>query len=427
MIDYLSNKRYIIYYIFLLLVIMLWSGTQKVVPPLPVRFAFLFAAILPVWKEPVAVISSILAFYSLSVFGLTCLMPTEYEFYLILFITLALMHSSRKIISIEMPTVVLCILMIESLFVGLYNDGEINRLTYGLIIVLIACRIADCKEYTSIKYFKSAFIAIGVALSLMQILYWNNFSSSYINEDFERSGWTDPNYYGMIIGLGAVCLMGEVINNRLKGVRLYLTLAGIILNVVAILMNASRGTILAVVVYYCIMFLFSQRSKKIKFVVLLFSFVIIFFLYSYNYFDFVIYRFQADESFGSHRGDIWLVKYNEFNSLNFINQLFGLGFTGGLHLGSYVASHNDYVSFLIDYGYVGFLMNLLLWIYPLWKLPKKSQAYPVVLSSIAYMATCGFTLEILTTGTLIFWFFYLYILLVRSNYLYGSNESTMDN
>lgn len=427
MIDYLSNKKYILYYIFLLLVIMLWSGTQKVVPPLPVRFAFLFAAILPVWKAPVAVLSSILTFYSLSVFGLTCLMPTEYEFYLIIFVVLALMHSHNNIISIETPTIILGIFIVLSLFVGLYNDGEINRITYGLVLILIACKMVDCREHISIKYFKYAFIAVGVVLSLMQILYWDNFSFAYVNQDFERSGWTDPNYYGMIIGLGMTCLIDEIINKKHKSIHYYIIIAGIVLIAIALLMNASRGAIFAVVVYYCVMFLFSRNSRKTKLIVLLSSAIFIYFLYKYHFLDFVMYRFEADETVGSHRDEIWLMKINSFTSLSFMKQLFGSGFTGGLNVGSYVASHNDYVSFLVDYGYVGLFLNLVLWIFPLLKIPRGSQTFPLILSSVAYMAACGFTLEILTTGTLIFWFFYLYILLVRSNYLYGSNESTVDN
>ena len=241
-------------------------------------------------------------------------------------------------------------------------------------------------------------------------------------EGFERTGWTDPNYFGMVIGMGTMCSLIKLFsikereNMRVGDIVIYCVSLGI--SIPVLLLNASRGAVLAVLLGFLALFIFAKVSVVYKILVLAIGLVLLSILYSNHFFDLLLLRIEHDDGYGSERTLIWTSKLRAYSNGSFIEMVFGYGNHGGLAMGwngMNKGFHNDFVGYLVDYGIIGLGFLLYMLIYPLKLVPRDSNQRHTVVVLLVYLAACMLTLEPFVSGILAFFVFYLYAFLTAQH------------
>lgn len=199
----------------------------------------------------------------------------------------------------------------------------------------------------------------------------------------------------------------------------------IVLSVMAVLSIASRGISVSVGITVGLMMLTSKVKTRTKVLTILGLGVFIIFLYTNQYVDFLIARFNADDGTGSHRTVIWTTKLSAFfENGNPFYWFFGYGFDQGwiLGFGTGYANHNDFVSILIYYGFVGLFLFISALLYPVRICSKKVK--PLVFAFIVYLVVCSMSIEPLAAGNIAYISFYFYIIQLarHSRQIQYSNE-----
>ena len=226
-----------------------------------------------------------------------------------------------------------------------------------------------------------AYVILSMMLSMLFIINFDYFASQYMDSSLERSGWINPNVFGGIIGLGTVCsfyiLLNRQFDNRiLRGIVLFTS----ILSCFVLIINASRGAIISTSIAILFLFLTSTVKLSYKFLFLLMLAVFIFALYNFGYFELLETRFMSDNTeSGGGRLDIWNAKFDAFWNLPIVNRIFGVGYSNCLSLGGiYMDTHNDFLTALFAYGYIGLVLFSCLLFAPLFIAPKHLRKQIVV-------------------------------------------------
>ena len=125
------------------------------------------------------------------------------------------------------------------------------------------------------------------------------------------------------------------------------------------LTSASRGAFIALaigVLLYCV-FNFSDFKKVVVFFVII-SFAV-YVAFNLGVFDKLLERFALeDASSGNGRYDVWKLYLDGIFNSNAFNFLFGHGLTGQTTFGK--AAHNLFISIFYSFGFVAFLLIILL-------------------------------------------------------------------
>lgn len=410
----------LLYYV-VLLVLLVSRQNVTVEPPLLARIVFITAVVLPVFANKDLFFPAILTlFYSLTAYGfMYSYMPTMLYIYAI--VTLLLLFVKGAGNSIYIPSFIIVftiyIVLIDMLNYGDGNETVIYNTSYCLLLLLASLWVVRDKQ-NSLNQLSTCFLIISIVLSALFLLNRQRFVVDYgYNTGLERSGWTDPNYFGCVIGMGFVISMITLFRNDNKfalgrGGRL-LSIATLIFSTPALVLNASRGAILSVVLSSVILLLFSKIKTNYKVLFVILSAGFMYFLYTAQYFDLLEYRVENDVGGGSDRVVIWAEKLKAFNEGGFLNILIGYGHDGGWRItGELRGFHNDYVGFLVEYGIIGVLLFLYMLYYPLKVVFKKSGDKIAVLSLMVYLMVDCFTLEPFGIGSLTFFVFYMYAVIM---------------
>ena len=143
------------------------------------------------------------------------------------------------------------------------------------------------------------------------------------------------------------------------------------------------------------------------------------YLYTNDYMNFVMARIESDDGTGNERTLIWRSKLEDFfRDGNLFNWIFGVGQSKGLELGEYYgkgsSTHNDLLSVLIYYGFVGVAIFFSVIAYPL-RICQKFER-PQILALLVYLLMCSMTIEPFARGNVVYWGFLFYtILLARQS------------
>ena len=235
----------------------------------------------------------------------------------------------------------------------------------------------------------------------------------------ERSGWADPNYFGMALGMGTIVGMIKMFSVEWKGLSIvekvvYIT--AVLSSMPALALNASRGAMLSVIVGFVALLYFSKAKLGYKIMLTFIAGLVVVYLYTNQYFDLLEYRIMNDEGTGSGRTNIWSAKLSAFVEGNPLKIIFGYGHVGGANIGGvHIGFHNDYIGFLVDYGIIGLGMLIYMLYYPIKIMPKGSYEKPSVIVLIVYLAMSFVTLEPLLTGIMGYFSFYMYALLLAKS------------
>ena len=390
------------------------------------RLAFMAAVVFPaVLFRNVSYPAVITLFYTLASNGFAySYMPYTYSIYVGVTLALVLFFYKIKIENLSNIPKFLVFFTFYILAVDLItsvNNADANvfqNVFYNFFtVILFLIIIAQNKENT-LTQLPFSFAVITIVLSYLFLVNRNQFVSDY-GGGLERSGWTDANYFGTIIGMGTTISIIKLFSKEWKNLNIALKsvyITAIVISLPTLLLNASRGAMLSVVCAFVFLSIFSKIKLWQKIGIVLIGAVGVIYLYNNQYFDLLLYRIENDSGGGSGRTEIWETKLESFSQGNMFQIIFGNGFYGGATItGRLIGFHNDFVGFLVDYGIVGLCMLLYMLYYPIKLVPKNSKTKIVIIVSIVYLATCFLTLEPFLTGILPYFSFYLYAFLLAKN------------
>lgn len=419
-----KQKTYVFIYYALLLLVLSSRQTATTAPPMVLRLAFVTAAILPaILVKEVCYPAILTMFYTISLDGFAhSYMPSTLSLYVIITLVITVFFS-RHFNTATIPGFILLFavytFMIDLIFGASQQGGAIFQSTF-YCFVLMGCFLIFCSRdiNSALSQLPFCFAVTTVVLSIAFLIYRDQFVIQVIG-DMERSGWADPNYFGVALGMGTIVGMIKLFGGEWKKLSIvekavYIT--AVVSSVPALALNASRGAILAVIVGFVVLLFFSKVRFGYKILITVAAIVAVVYLYNNQYFELVEYRIMNDEGSGSGRTEIWSAKLSAFANGNLLNIIFGHGHVGGANIGGvHIGFHNDYIGFLVDYGIIGFALLLCMLYYPIKIIPKGSFEKPSVIALIVFLATCFVTLEPLLTGIMAYFTFYMYALLLAKN------------
>ena len=421
-----AEKKNIFLYIYyaLLLLVLASRQTATTAPPMVLRLAFMAAALLPaILNKEVCYPAILTMFYTISLDGFTySYFPSTLSLYVIMTLVVTIFYS-RKIKTGTIPIFILLFALytfVIDLIFGVAGNGSAFFQSTFYCFVLMVCFLILCNRDidNSLSQLPLCFAVTTVVLSIAFLTHREQFVLKVIG-DMERSGWTDPNYFGVALGMGTIVGMIKMFNGNWKSLSIAekaVYIAAVVFSVPALALNASRGAMLSVIVGFVALLFFSKAKFGLKIMLTLIAAVAVVYLYNNQYFDLLEYRIMSDEGTGSGRTEIWESKLLAFAEGNPLKMIFGYGHVGGANIGGrHIGFHNDYIGFLVDYGFVGLGMLLYMLYYPIGVMPKGSYEKPAVIVMIVYLAMSFVTLEPLLTGIMGYFTFYIFALLIAKN------------
>lgn len=408
-----DNSIYLYY--FILLLILIFGPNIGSAPNTLLRIGYVTALLLPFFVKHIALLPMVLiSFYSISSYGFSySYLPSKLYIYLLLIIgVIAFNKINIKTNSLTHAKFYMIILL-YIVVVDLFTSIKIENIAYSITIITFLSLCINMRDKKNIQYFTIAFLIISLTLSSAYVFYGKNFVIYNQQSGFERMGWTDANYLGCVIGMGTIIAIMELLKKNRSIVYILFLLVTTILSLITLVINASRGAILAITVSTLILLLISKIKWSYKFSIIILLFSIAALLYYNQYFNLLIYRFEIDDGTGAGRTMIWLTKLKAFYiEKNPLQWLFGLGYNGGFKLGfSYATGfHNDFIAFLIDYGILG--LSLFVWALIIPTKEAKREMKPTIMALTLYLTLCCMTLEPITAGRLTYFGFYFYIILL---------------
>lgn len=424
----MKNKKqniFILIYYAILILIMMSRKDATSEPPMIFRLAFMGAVVFPaVLYKKVSYPAIITLFYTLVIFGFSySYLPYTYNIYVgtTFFITIFLYNKdwNKNIVPPFLPFFTFYIFIIDLIYsLSNYQVNIVENILYGFLLLVFFIIIIGDNIQGVLSQLSVAFIIITIVLSYLFIKN-QELSAVDFGEGLERSGWTDPNYFGCVIGMGTVISMFNIFDAKWynkKIIEKIFYISALLISVPVLILNASRGALLSVIIVFVILVLFSNAKLGYKIVIFILSIIGCIYLYNNDYFTLLEARILSDDGTGSGRTEIWSAKLDGYLDGNIFQIIFGNGFYGGGTIsGRLIGFHNDYLGFLVDYGIVGLCMLLYMLYYPIKLVPKNSKIKILIIASIAYLAICFLTLEPFLTGILPYFSFYLYAFLLAKN------------
>ena len=407
-----NNYSFYIYYILLLAIFLSWNNFSTVPGPI-VRIVYWGAVIVPVivWKKS-WLVPVVLLFYSLAKCSYTSsFLPAENYTYIVSVLLVSIFVHARN--RLKTPLCLYLMLIVPFIINTAANTTE--QISFASFMIILFLLIIDGNDDKQLDMMSLSFIVLSLVLSISYYLYGSNFASVLNEYENERIGFADINYVGCIMGFGVImALVSLIYDSKVPILKKAFYIFVIVISIISMLSNASRGSILALGVGVIVIILFSHISIRLKIVISLFIVGLLVVLYNNHYLDLLLFRIENDEiGGGTGRVDIWRDKWAAFSSSSsMLNIILGYGYEGGRRLGGGYAFHNDFLAFLVEYGIVGLIVLLSFLSTPLIRSNKENR--PIVLASLAYLITVGLTLEPLAAGRLPFYAIWLYAYLAAN-------------
>lgn len=409
------DRKTIAYYLILLLVLVTWTDSKNL-PPMPLRVIFMCAVILPLLIRKSMLLPDVFFTFvviSASSFAVSY-MPVDGLYVLITMLFSITVLGRRNGIHLKIPMCfkMLCLL---SIFMDIFFSSDLAFALNWLAIIVVAESFFLVNDSLQLRLLAFSFAVISLVLSLEFIFVGSRFiiDVNTLDGTLERKGWTDPNYFGSILGFGIFTSIVELITkkNDSKKIR-YFYLLTVLVSLYTLFGTASRGAVVALICSSLILLFVCPLKKSYRLGVILTSFLILFVMFKLNMLDLLILRFQSDAGDAGGRTEIWIPRMNAFfNECSPIQWMFGLGTDAAMRLGTnqFIGFHNDYLSVLVKYGFVGLFCLLGLLLKPVL---SSSINKGIVAAGIVYMSLCMFSIEPFTGGQWGCLYFYLYIILL---------------
>lgn len=413
---YFHRPFLFLYYVAMMAFLLSWTNPD-VAPPEAWRYGFLVALIIPLLFDGTAMTIAIISiFYTVSYYGYAfSYMPQSIMIYVWILVLCIFFNrkSNKKYYWLEGWR--------SFIFFGVYVI-IINTLTSFAPLIANGGKVIFCillpffltkDRNESLRILEHSFIIISIIMSIQYLMIGDQaiLVQDQDGSGLTRTGWTDPNYYASIIGLGVVISVMLLMEQKERTIFSFLYYGGaIVLSMIVVLLNASRGASLAIASSVLLLIFMSKVKNKYKIIVIAFMAIMLMVLYTHGYFELLQVRVAAGNETAGGRTLIWMKKLDAFMSLNNpFEILFGVGFEKGFVLGTgYPRSfHSDYVCALVDYGVLGFSLFVTMLIMPVIKAPKSRRS--VIFALVAYLWVIGLSLCPLTEGFLPYHIFLFYV------------------
>lgn len=402
-----KDRLYIIYYM-ALLVLMFFLMKPNVDISMPIRIGLFGLTFIPVVFRIDLLPFVFLCFYGISSSSFSVVLPTSVEYYLVLVLVFYFLYKKKS------RFVGGALILFAYFFIcSLLQLDLTNFISWWLVYILLADMISSKKDLQMMFY---AFLIISLFLSVLFLVHHEAFIVNYgkAELDVERSGWINPNVFGATIGAGGVLAMAYLTNFLKFEKTKFLTISSLIVFLVSfwvLILNGSRGALLAFAVPSVIMIFMSKLKLWIKILLALLFVGFAIILYQNNIFDLLIVRLMEDNaSTGGGRTTIWERKFDLFFSQsNILELLFGIGKTATTEIGGFISTHNDIVTSIIGFGIVGFILFMYYMIlYPIKIASKEVRFFVMLLTIYTFVEYC--VLEPVFRAIPFFMMFYFFIL-----------------
>lgn len=315
----------------------------------------------------------------------------------------AIVFRGQIILKVNTLVIVVLYFVFAHLFIG-DNGSYLVSIT---MVLFLSSLITNQNHYTQMTY---AFVVSSIICSIYCYVSLRSFSIGYVDTQIEERVFDhNPNRIGCTIGLGVIAatmLLTNIIQGiKTKGQR-NLVVSGLLLSVIALGLLGSRGALFSCIASSTLLFFLSPQKMKFKAKWFLLLLSVLSILYILGIFDYIIYRMTDEASADmSGRPEIWAMKLAYFNQLDGISKLFGIGKDACLNIG-YISTHNDFVTALIAYGYIGAILFVFAVLFPL--LHAKKNKIVVAAMLVFIIGECC-VLEPVFRGYYNILFYYLFV------------------
>ena len=406
--SFFDENKILLYYLIMMVPLVLLTRPEASYS-MVLRIGYFMLLVIPLLKNPQFTPFVILAFYGFSDNACFCFLPDSYLIRFAVVIGLLFVSSKRFRLDLKPLRFYLIFYLYALLISLLYGDTHQLFISTGFWALLLFPFITDEKDVNRLAL---GFCLMSGALSVSYFMNFNYFAMGYgINEEFERGGWQNLNVMAACVGCGlplTVAFWVGLIKREKSKFSNWLLIANAFVILLALLSMASRGGAVAAMGSSLLIFLFSSKFKtKHKIWAVLGLVIFVFILYRLNYFDILLYRFSNAETTGNigNRADIWDVKINAFFQQDFFSRLIGIGRNNTINLGVYFSTHNDYLTSLIAFGFIGFLLFMAFILYPIMEVGKTGKKTLLLLALFVIMECI--VVEPFLRGHFHFWVYYL--------------------
>ncbi len=421
------NVGFVVYYAILAIITLLMMRPEVEEYPMAIRLVYLALVFAPLLYAKEFTPFAVTAFYTISYCSFVGLLPFSiiYPFACLFFLWLISRQRAR------IPLVFVISLFYFFLMSVFFFDFEQTGVLWVgvLMAMLLSAYIHKEKDLTIFAY---GFVLVSFILSMVFLLNIEHFMYAYTHtaEDFDRSGWLNPNDFGGTIGCGTVIATGLILDGKKKPIlsRIFLFVT-IFMSIAALAMNASRGALIAAVLGSLLFLIINKKISVFgKLLILALAAAFIYVLYTNSFLDLLIQRFQEemDEESGGGRFAIWSKKLELFNEMEPIKRLFGIGQLETIDTGRHIRTHNDFLTAYMAYGIVGLILFVIILFRPFYNKFSFKKAV-AILPYMAFLLIESFLLEPLMRGYFVFIAFFLFVNKYCSIYFDNSPEKSLSN
>ena len=403
-----SNRLYTIYYAALLLLTFFLSKPNAAYSTV-FRYAYMIAVVAPLFVNRSYITFALTLFLGISQASFVPLLPTTSTYFLVLAVALSFIqvHITQNVLWYILG--ILYILCIELFSMNPYFECVI----WATIAVLLSFSVNTIHD---IKRMGLGFTLVSLVLCVLFLMYFDEFSDTYASigyEEVERSSWINANVFGGVIGCGMTSAVFLLVSSKewlANGWNKFICVVVLLLSIVVLILNASRGALSASVISSTILLLSSKIKKKYLLLIFLGLAIFVLILYNVGYFELLELRTLGEDNTTDTAGgrtEIWEAKLNAFANLPILQQLFGVGYDDCVNLGIYFDTHNDLVTALCGYGYVGFISFIALLVAPVFVARPDKRI--VIIGLLVFLILECVVLSPILRGYFIFFIFYIMI------------------
>lgn len=354
----------IIFFLLLAILQALWTNESSF-PPTAARLLMISACFIPLFFK-VEYVSFAFVLFSI----LRGNLSTAYSYlpdinsvgiYILFVLILFIFHypkiSTRLIPLGPIYLFLLFYWFIVDLFNGVFGGSYPTLLFLSLLIG------AFCKTRRAFHLMSLGFIFASLILSVYYFCMFDKFLADWGGDGLARSGWKDPNYFSTTLAYGYIISMFYILGYLKSDLlwlknkfSLYLTPFVIL---AAIILLASRGTFISVLLSTIILLLCSKVYFKWKLCFILLLIISSSLFFYLGYFDTLFFRLvdEGNMDSGGSRTFIWQNLIAAYQEQGALLRIFG----GGDHhhialINEHV--HNELLTILSDYGIVGVCIYL---------------------------------------------------------------------
>lgn len=260
-------KKYFFLVYYLLLIIILQLQQSEVMPSTGIRLVFVGAVMWPLYtirKDALPIVLSL--FFTVTNYNFSySYMPYEvYQYDILIALGLVLGYHDKSFVKIKVP-IFLYVWLFSVTIIDIAWSLKINYLSYSILGMILLWPYMNFGNTDFLKTMSLCIIATGTVLASSYLLFASRYAEAYTGGGgFEREGWTDPNYFGCVVGMGIVAAGVEIVQKRYNILMKLIFGFTILIMFACLAMNASRGAILAVGASSLILILVARIKNQYK-------------------------------------------------------------------------------------------------------------------------------------------------------------------